>query len=525
MITIQHNPLLGQITITMKKILLLGVIIMLSHPTQAQQQETNAAVTPKNKFEVGIHGGMPFVGGEINPGLGYGVGLSVRKAVDYLFSFRADFFYGQLQGERIVPMRDHTTKYMSFTGLGILTLNAMRFDKPVRKTNLYFLAGAGLNDFSVEYNSETTRMGSVGNEMAAHVTVGAGFAFRINSKINIGIEHQSALILGTRADLLDGIQFNEQGQKSSFGDSFNYTSLRINFNIGGSGTTSEPLFWLNPIQIVLDDLNQMKSRPAMDIIDSDDDGVIDALDKEPDTPEDAIVDTKGRTLDSDRDGVADHLDKQPYYTPMPGERINSEGIVENPIAAVGSAGGSVSEDRVRELINEALAQYKAENPVAGSGNYSTGGSTSAPGTNTGNNTRITSQTNYELTNMFLPMIHFAAGSATIRYSDYGSLAGIARVLKGNPEMKMAIIGHADKTGNQAQNELLSFERANAVVEYMVNNHGIDRGRLVLLWKGEEEALVPLRGSYMNRRVEFRVAAPDDIEMDPPTSTDNGTTGY
>jgi len=49
----------------------------------------------------------------------------------------------------------------------------------------------------------------------------------------------------------------------------------------------------------------------------------------------------------------------------------------------------------------------------------------------------------------------------------------------------------------------------------VNNHGIGRGRLVLQWKGESDLLVPAGNSYMNRRVEFRVAQSDDIEMDPP----------
>ncbi|MBK7873772.1 MAG: hypothetical protein IPJ74_25500 [Saprospiraceae bacterium] len=47
---------------------------------------------------------------------------------------------------------------------------------------------------------------------------------------------------------------------------------------------------------------------------------------------------------------------------------------------------------------------------------------------------------------------------------------------------------------------------------------LGRGRLVIQWKGQQEALVPSASSYMNRRVEFRVAAPEDVEMDPPSGT-------
>ena len=51
------------------------------------------------------------------------------------------------------------------------------------------------------------------------------------------------------------------------------------------------------------DIQEIKDRPEVSLEDSDGDGVIDALDQEQNTPQNAIVDVKGRTLDSDRDGV------------------------------------------------------------------------------------------------------------------------------------------------------------------------------------------------------------------------------
>ena len=239
------------------------------------------------------------------------------------------------------------------------------------------------------------------------------------------------------------------------------------------------------MEVVLDDIEGLKAtQGAVALDDSDGDGVIDQLDQELDTAPGALVDTKGRTLDSDRDGVPDHLDKEPFYTPREGESVNSEGVVINPL----NVGGGVSEDRVRELIDEALQSYQ---PAAA-------GSTS-------------------LTDLFLPMIHFAVNSTTIKYSDYGTLASIARVMKDNPNIRLAVKGYTDQTGSETYNEALSYDRSKAVIDHLVNNHGIGRGRLLLQYGGQGDALVPTTSSYMNRRVEFSVAKPDEVEMDQPAN--------
>ena len=114
------------------------------------------------------------------------------------------------------------------------------------------------------------------------------------------------------------------------------------------------------------------------------------------------------------------------------------------------------------------------------------------------------------------MVHFASGSDVIKYSDYGALASIARVIKGTPNLRVAIIGHTDQTGDESTNNELSYNRGLAVIDHLVNNHGVSRGQLVLMWAGQGEALVPSTASYMNRRVEFRVASPEDVEQDPPS---------
>ena len=343
-----------------------------------------------------------------------------------------------------------------------------------------------------------------GYTAAPHLAGGAGIAFRVSPRINIGLEHQIFTLFGSRADLVDGFNLNRGGstQRSLFRDLGNFTALTVNINIGDRSKYSEPLYWVNPLENVMKDIEDLKGGQALAIEDTDGDGVIDAIDQEPNTPPDVPVDTKGRTLDSDRDGVADYQDREPYFPPRPGERVDGEGVVINPITPQG--GGGVTEDRVRELIAEELQNYQLRNDQGGNtGGGTTGGGSGAP-----------------MAEWFLPMIHFGTDASTIKYSDYGTLASIARMMKGNPSLRLVVTGFADASAPETYNNDLSYKRAKSVVDHLVNNHGVGRGRLLIEWKGESELLVPTGSSYMNRRVEFRVAQPGDVEMDPPSGTNN-----
>lgn len=445
--------------------------------------------TPPCLWELSPNFGYLFVAGDVDPQFGWAAGLSVRKATDYIFSLRGDLLYGQAKGDNGDGSRDFEMNWFSGTFLGVFSLNSLQFDKPVRNVNIYAMGGGGFNFFSVpNYTNipEGERNQEIESEIAPHVTLGAGISFRFSPSFNLGVEYQASTLFGQRTDLLDGI---EEG--GNFRDILNYINLRLNFNIGNKQTRTEPLYWINPLGVVLEDMNQLENAQQNLVLeDSDGDGVIDQIDAEPNTAPGALVDTKGRTLDSDRDGVPDHLDKEPYYTPRAGERVNSDGVVINPM----NTGGGVTEERVRELIDEALQDFQ-------------------PATSGGG-----------LTDLFLPMIHFAINSKTIKYSDYGTLASIARVMKDNPNVRLVIKGYTDQTGSETYNEVLSYERALAVIDHLVNNHGIGRGRLLLQFGGQDEALVPTTSSYMNRRVEFSVAKSDDVEMDPPANYNQNKSG-
>ena len=411
--------------------------------------------TPPSMTELGIHGGYLFVAGDVTPEAGFGGGIHYRKSLDYIFSLRGDILFGEANGLTGTGVREFTMQWYSGSILGVISLNSVRFDKSVRNVNWYALAGGGMNNFETRY--ETERVTQVRErEFNPHITVGAGIAFRIGQRFNVSIEQQAHSVFGRRSDLIDGYELDQNGNRSPFGDLLNYTKVGLNFNIGNPTKLSEPLYWINPLEVVLKDIEELKNGQEIVLEDADNDGVLDIVDKEPNTPPDVPVDTKGRTLDSDRDGVADYKDLEPYNPPRPGEVVNSEGVIENPNRTytdangnVVTAGGGVTEERVKELIDEALEEYRLTEPAT------------------------------SVAEWFLPMIHFGSGSFNIRYGDYGTLAGIAKMLKGNSKLKLVVIGFTDETGKEVENQFLSYDRAREVVDHLVVYHGIGRGRLIL----------------------------------------------
>lgn len=483
-----------------------GVLITISSitvPLYAQKKaEASQALqaTPKDMFEIGLHAGHFFISGDIPYRPGYGGGFHIRKSTDYLFSIKADFLYGIMQGEALAPEyslnQSFDTQWYSGSVAGVMSLNALRWDKSVRTSNFFVSAGVGANYFSSAYfewmPTETrplTATEEFSFKLAPHFTLGAGFSLRLSSNANISLEHNAIGIVGRRSDLSDGYEGNKS-VRTAYRDFIHYTGLRLNFNIGNPEKASEPLYWLNPLDFAVKELNKAKAKEEAGFYkDSDGDGVTDALDAEPNSPAGAMVDTKGRTLDSDGDGVPDHLDTEPYNTPRNMEKVDETGAIitfDRP-----SMNDGVTEEKVKELIDERLKMIEVNSTGEG----------------------------------FLPMIHFATDSYTIKYADYGNLAGVAKMLKANPGIKLVVTGYTDQTASEKHNLILSYNRAKATVEHLVNNLGINRNRLLIQYQGMQDALVPSASNLMNRRVEFRTARVQDKEMQAPAGYQEMKKGY
>ena len=511
---------------------------------------------PKHQWEVGIHGGHFMVTGDINPRPGWGVGLHVRRALDYAWSIRIEGMIGRAfgieprnsGGSALSPgnanpvlreagygangnqfYHNYRMEYSALKALGVWSLNSFNFKNKIRKVNWYVFAGPGVNRYSTwmdltaddellpdgsnayDFNSvaiglnpnqsredrrtvrdnienildgdyetraevaQGRRQGDDEGDNAetqfnAEGTVGAGFSFRLTPRINIGFENMTTLTFGNEGDLLDGYRWRTTQDLTQFKDLINYSNLRLNFNLGSKDNASEPLWWVSPLDLLGEDIAEVKSRPKLDLTDTDEDGIIDMLDQEKGTENGCPVDTRGVTLDSDGDGLADCRDKE-IYSP-PGYKVDSDGVADVPEPDY------ISEGDVNRIVDEKIKQIKFPTPVA-----------AAPAQD-----------------WFLPMIHFDNDYCSIKGTEFGKLHHVAQVMKLNPGLRVVAEGHTDRRSGNCYNDVLSYNRATTAVDYLSSKYGIDRNRFVVRWGGENTNLVSTDGAnLMNRRVEFRVA--------------------
>lgn len=74
-------------------------------------------------------------------------------------------------------------------------------------------------------------------------------------------------------------------------------------------------------------------------------------------------------------------------------------------------------------------------------------------------------------------IYFDTAKSDIKPESEPALQEIAKLLKGNPALKLYVVGHTDNVGSIDANMRLSKDRADAVVKALTSRHGIASARL------------------------------------------------
>ena len=464
---------------------------------QADASSSSYTYTPEHMWELGVGIGHSTIVGDNNYKPGFGGSLHVRRALDYIFSLRGEIAFQAPSSERpdatLNRVTESSATFLYGTLSAVITLNNFRWDRSTaeKKWGPYVALGVGGGLAGGEgtlADGSTRNLWSTREESATVLAAvaGAGMSYKISPKINISIDHQAGIPFGREADLFDGYE-NTNEERTTYRDLLQFTTLRLNFNLGSKGEKSEPLYWINPMEGVAKNLEDLNARPVFDLTDTDGDGVIDMIDQEKDTPANAAVDTRGMALDSDGDGVKDYEDQEPYS--MPGFSVDGKGVAQTP--------DYQTADQVNSAIDGKLKNY----------------------------TPVGSGTTSSIADWFMPMIHFNNDSYSIRYSDYPNLKNVATIMKNNPGIRVLVKGFTDKTSNDRYNTKLSYNRAKSAIEHLIQNYGISRDRLVLNYGGEENNLVPSSGSsLMNRRVEFSVAGGENEMGEPEGRAGKGTFG-
>lgn len=103
-------------------------------------------------------------------------------------------------------------------------------------------------------------------------------------------------------------------------------------------------------------------------------------------------------------------------------------------------------------------------------------------------------------------IFFDEYSDTLKMESMPELNRLVRFLKDNNNISIEIAGHTDAVGSDAENQVLSEKRANAVKNYLVKK-GIKANRLFSIGYGESQPVADNNNDLdrqLNRRVEFKI---------------------
>ena len=533
---------------------------------QWRMGETQYSAKPKNAWELGIHVGHYFIDGDVDrniPG-GYGVGLHLRKAVNYVFSIRGDLFYGSAKGLDPQPwaaraqgggllenVRSEEFNIDNVYGLygatgdvwfpshkttrgygalqGVINIGNILFHKDRNKWNLYTAIGVGLSTHSVKLDL-LDENGQIYGDLQNR----SGFTQdRFNTKAGRGE------IKDNLRNIYDGSYETEGFKKAGIFRLGDETNIHVMFtaSVGVSRKLSRRINLGLEHQVMMTDndyLDGVLFRTGADQTNNADLehytnlrlGInLGNLDKktEPlywlnplDRTFNDIAELKQRPVldltDDDGDGIIDMLDQE-LDTPE-GCPVDTRGIT------LDSDNDGVADCKDKEPYSP--PGYDVDgNGVAMVPTYMTEGDVNKLVNE--KTTVIMGDVNRALVNSecgkwFLPMIHFDLDKYNIKPEFYGHLHHVANVLEMCPNVCVAVVGHTDPRSSNEYNQKLSYNRSKAAVDYLVTNYGLDRSRFKLMYGGEETPLNPSNtqsAHYMNRRVEFRVCKDSDYDMAEP----------
>lgn len=286
---------------------------------------------------------------------------------------------------------------------------------------------------------------------------GLGVEFLLTKWLVIGLETKNTWTVGD--DLLDGQRWSDQGDLTRRFDNFNQTNLKFAFNLGSNQKRELPMWWRNPHDPIYDrltnqpDMTEVSNTLESISNDSDDDGIPNAFDIEPSTPKGAVVDSRGRTLDSDGDGCPDHLDPEPYSTPLL-PMVDCKNVYD--FAA-------------KECCDEKEA--------------------------------LIAKRKQDCEETKMPSVKFDSDKYYISPSELSNLLEIAKKMQDCPDIRVVVRAISADKNDVKYNEQISWNRANATVNHLVEKYGISRDRFIIEFVGEKKQNKEIRGIDFDAAIE------------------------
>ena len=208
--------------------------------------------------------------------------------------------------------------------------------------------------------------------------------------------------------------------------------------------------------------------------DSDGDGVYDAVDRCPSSPAGTSVDATGCNIDMDGDGVNNAQDQCPS-TPA-GTSVDARGCA------------------VKDTDNDGVVDSKDE-----CANTPSRDKVDAVGCSVFEKEEVSVELD----------ILFANNSSVISNADSARIQNFVDFMNRYPNTQAVVEGHSSSVGTAEYNQFLSEKRAKAVRQLLIDDYGIDAGRLEAQGFGEsqlKDTSNTAEAHRINRRIEVKVTA-------------------
>ncbi|MDO6437672.1 OmpA family protein [Cyclobacterium sp. 1_MG-2023] len=398
-----------------------------------------------NKWSVEVNGGFnkpmaPMTPGYFSPTLNLGhADLGVRYMFNEKFGTKLDFGIGSFKNASDTP--DFSSNYYRLNLQGVANLGRILNWETFSQTfNLLGHFGGGIGQLTAQENQFADI-----KDKQYNVSTGMTLQVKLSDRVALNGDITN-FVAGRQSVAFDGASDITAADDGYYGmNSVWWTgTLGLTFYLGSNDTHAD--WYIRENKYATKDELATQIGEIKDMLkDSDGDGVPDYLDKEPNTPAGARVNSAGTTMDSDGDGLPDHLDKCPF--------------VPGPASLEGCAPEDTEEvDYLAKAIND---QYVN--------------------------------------------VYFAFDSSKPLGYSASSANYVANFMKRNPGVQVEIKGYADELGPENYNMKLSEKRAKSVYDLLVAT-GVDASRLSYKGYGEDTSVdkSSTDARQMARRVSFEI---------------------
>jgi OOP family OmpA-OmpF porin len=379
-----------------------------------------------NKWSLELNGGFnkpmaPISAGYFSPTLNLGhIDFGVRYMFNDKFGAKLDYGRGSFSEANGTP--EFSTTYYRLNLQGVANLGRiMKWESFTRTFNLLAHLGGGIGQVRPDANPLDDNVYNIMAGLTGQIKLSERIA--LTGDVSTILNGRQTVTFDGNTNITPAVENGFYGTNGTWWTG----TLGLNFYLGKASTHADWYVEADKYATKAELAQQIGEIKDM-LKDSDGDGIPDYLDKEPNTPAGARVDSSGRTLDSDGDGIPDHLDKCPF---APGPASNNGCPVEQDAKEI---------DYFKKAINEGYVN-----------------------------------------------VFFAFDSAKPLGYSASAAKYVSNFLSRNPGVKLEVKGFADELGPEDYNMKLSERRAKSVYDLLISS-GIDASRLTYKGYGEDTSV-------------------------------------